>query len=80
MELKIARTELNGTYKAISLESIEAEVKKSGQKIYYFDRENSHKDLIALIEHFEDKGLSAYLRTVKYGLDDSEYMYEVHIL
>lgn len=80
MELKIARKELNTTPKGISLENIESEVKKSGQKIYYFDRENSHKDLIALIEHFETKGMSAYLRTVKYGLDESEYMYEVHIL
>ncbi|NLY04431.1 MAG: hypothetical protein GXZ15_06335 [Campylobacter sp.] len=80
MELKIARSELNAKSKVISLDTIEAEVKKSGQKIYYFDRENSHKDLISLIEHFESKGMSAYLRTVKYGLDDSEYMYEVHII
>jgi len=80
VELKIARTELSKALKSISLEEIEKEVAKAGQKIFYFDRENPHKDLIALIEYFEKKEMSAYLRTVKYGLDESEYMYEVHIL
>lgn len=80
MELKIARIELDEAPKNITLSKIEEEVKQVGQKIYYFDKENSHKDLINLIEHFEEKGYSAYLRTVKYGLDENEYMYEVHIL
>lgn len=80
MELKLARTELDKAPKSISFEKIKENVDKSGQKIYYFDRENSHKDLIALIEFFESDGMSVYHRTVKYGLDDNEYMYEVHIL
>ena len=70
MELKLARAELDAKPKTISLEKIEAAV----------DKENTHKQLIALVEHFEEKGLSVYHRTVKYGLDDSDYMYEVHIL
>lgn len=80
MELKLARSELSAKPKTISLDKIEAAVLKDGQKIFYFDRENSHKQLIALIEHFEEKGLSVYHRSVKYGLDDNDYMYEVHIL
>ncbi|MSN95638.1 hypothetical protein F1B92_00230 [Campylobacter sp. FMV-PI01] len=80
MELKLARKEPDKSGGTITLEKIEQEIKKAGQKIFYFDRENQHKDLIALIEHFESNGMSAYLRTVKYGLDDNEYMYEVHIL
>lgn len=79
MELKLARMELDSKPKTISLEKIEATVKQSG-KIFYFDKDNSHKDLIALIKHFEQKGLSVYHRTVKYGLDENDYMYEVHIL
>ena len=70
MELKLARAELDAKPKTISLEKIEAAV----------DKENTHKQLIALVEHFEEKGLSVYHRTVKYGLDESDYMYEVHIL
>ncbi|CAD7287210.1 HP0268 family nuclease [Campylobacter suis] len=80
MELKLARNEIDAKPKAISLDKIEAAVNKEGQKIFYFDKENSHKQLIALVEHFEEKGLSVYHRTVKYGLDDNDYMYEVHIL
>lgn len=55
-------------------------VDKDGQKIFYFDKENSHKDLVALVEHFETKGFSVYLREIKYGLGEGDYMYEVHIL
>ncbi|BCX79708.1 HP0268 family nuclease [Campylobacter sp. 19-13652] len=80
MELKLARTELNAKPKSISLEKIEAAVAKDGQKIFYFDRDNSHKELIALVEYFEEKGLGVYHRTVRYGLDDNDYMYEIHIL
>jgi len=80
MDLKLARTEIDGKPEKISVKKIEEELAASGQKIYYFDKENSHKDLISFIEHFEEKGYSVYHRTVKYGLDESEYMYEVHIL
>ncbi|MBE3606236.1 hypothetical protein CCAL13119_04585 [Campylobacter sp. RM13119] len=80
MELKLARTEIDTKPKTISLDKIEAAVNKDGQKIFYFDKENNHKQLIELVEYFEEKGLSVYHRSVKYGLDDNDYMYEVHIL
>lgn len=80
MNLKLARTEINAKPAEISLEKLEEEVKKNGQIFFYFDRENSHKDLISLIEAFEKKGYSVYHRTVKIGLGENEYMYEVHIL
>ncbi len=80
MELKLARNELKNKPKPITLEKIEEEVEKEGEKIFYFDRENAHKDLVELVEYFENKGYSVYLREVKYGLDDNDYLYEVHIL
>lgn len=80
MELKLARTELDSKPKTISLEKIEATINKDGGKIFYFDKDNSHKQLIALVKYFEEKGLSVYHRTVRYGLDENDYMYEVHIL
>ncbi|CAD7287490.1 hypothetical protein LMG7974_00369 [Campylobacter majalis] len=80
MELKLARAELGTKPKTISLDKIESAVEKEGQKIFYFDKENSHKQLIELVEFFEEKGLSVYHRVVKYGLDEKDYMYEVHIL
>lgn len=80
MELKLARTELDSKPKNISLEKIEEQINKKSSKIFYFDKENSHKELISLVEYFEEKGMSVYHRTVKYGLDENDYMYEVHIL
>lgn len=80
MQLKLARTAIKGKPKQIQLEKIEEIVEKDGQKIFYFDKENSHKDLVALVEHFEEKDCSVYFREVKYGLDEGDYMYEVHIL
>ena len=81
MELRLAREEINKKPShTISLEKIESELEKQGEKIYYFDRENTHKQLISMVEHFEKKGFSVYHRIVKYGLDENQYCYEVHIL
>ncbi|TKX30458.1 HP0268 family nuclease [Campylobacter estrildidarum] len=80
MDLKLVRSLVNEKPKNISLNAIEEIVNKEGQKFFYFDKENSHKSLIALVEHFEKKGLSVYYRTIKYSLDENDFMYEVHIL
>jgi hypothetical protein len=80
MELKLARREINAKPKAITLEKVEEIIAKDSHKILYFDKENSHKDLVALVEHFEQKDFSVYLREVKYGLGEDDYMYEIHIL
>ena len=80
MEIKLARNEINGKPKAITLEKVTEIIDKDGQKIFYFDKENSHKDLVALVEYFETKGFSVYLREIKYGLGEGDYMYEVHVL
>ncbi len=80
MELVLARDELNKEQKSITLQEITKELEKDGQKIFYFDQSNSHKDLVSLVEYFEEQNASVYLREIKYGLDDSDYIYEVHIL
>ena len=80
MELKFARTELDSKPKKVDLKKITEMVEKSNSLILYFDRENSHKDLLALQDHFEAEGKSFYMREVRYGLSANEYMYEVHIL
>ncbi len=80
MELKLARTEINAKPKKIDLEKIENMLEKKESVILYFDRENSHKDLLDLQDHFEAAGKSFYMKEVKYGLADNEYMYQVHII
>ncbi|CAA6811298.1 MAG: FIG00388607: hypothetical protein [uncultured Sulfurovum sp.] len=78
MKLKLARASIDKKPKAIEVDKIEEDLEK--KSIFYFDKENTHKDLKALIEHFETKTYSVYMREVKFGLNDDEYLYEVHIV
>ncbi|MFY9101327.1 hypothetical protein OZY48_09820 [Aliarcobacter cryaerophilus] len=80
MELLLARNELNEKPKKVQLEKIKDELKKEAQKIFYFDKDNSHKDMMALVEALEKEGFNIYFREIKFGLADDEYMYEVHAL
>ena len=80
MDLKFARTEVDAKPKKVDLAKLEANVEKEDSVIFYFDRENSHKDLLELQDYFEAKGKSFYMSEVKYGLSDNEYMYQVHII
>ncbi len=80
MELKFARTDIDQKPKKAEVAKIEAQLEKDDNAIFYFDRENSHKDLLELQDYFEAKGKSFYMSEVKYGLSDSEYMYQVHII
>ncbi len=78
MKLKLARTTLKAKPKTIELKKLEEDL--ATKSIFYFDKDNTHKEMIELIEYFEGKGCSVYMREVKYGLDDNEYIYEVHIV
>ena len=80
MELLFARNELNEKPKKVQLDKIKDELKKDGQRIFYFDRDNSHKDMMALVDALEADSYNVYFREVKYSLADDEYMYEVHAL
>lgn len=80
MNLKLAKKSLKDEPQTISLESIEEAVLNEGQKFFYFDNDNPDKDMLKLVKHFEKKGISIYHRQVKYGLDDQDFIIEVHIL
>jgi len=80
MDLKLARTDINAKPKKTDVAKIEAMVEKDNSVIIYFDRENSHKDLLALQDHFEAQGKSFYMSEVKYSLADNDYIYQVHIM
>lgn len=80
MELLLARNELNEKPKKIKLDKLKDEVSKTGEKIFYFDKDNSHKDMMNIVDVFEEEGYNVYFREIKYGLADDEYMYEVHVL
>lgn len=79
MDFKLAKPTLESKSAKISLKQIEEECTKEG-KIYYFSNENAHKDLLKIVETFNEKGRNAYLREARYGLDEKEYIYELHII
>ena len=80
MNLKFARTDIDTKPKKVDVAKMEQSVEKDGSVIFYFDKDNSHKDLLELQDYFEAKGQSFYMSEVKFGLADSEYMYQVHII
>lgn len=83
MELKLAKTTLNAKSKANATKiSCEDVLKKltQGENIFYFDKENSHKDMQKACAFFEKAGHSTHLNEVRYGLDEGSYIYELHII
>ncbi len=81
MKLKLAKNRDTQEIKEVSIDEIEEKVKENRTgAIVYFDQENSHKDLVEMVEVFEEKGYSVYLKEIRFGLDENNYMYEVHIL
>ena len=80
MEVLLARKELTDKPKKVQVPKLIEELKEAGEKIFYFDKDNSHKDMMALVDSFEEEGYNVYFREIRYGLADDEYMYEVHTL
>ncbi|MGP1560978.1 MAG: HP0268 family nuclease [Helicobacteraceae bacterium] len=80
MELKLAKPELSGKPKTIDVKKIIESIKEKEEKIIYFDKTNSHKDLMQALKLFEKEGFSVYFKEVRYGLDLDDYMYQAHIL
>lgn len=80
MDIKLARAHINEKPVKITTKKLEEMLEEKKSDIFYCDQENSHKDMQALLEYFEKKGRRAYFREVRYGLDEGDYMYEIHIL
>ncbi|RXJ56417.1 HP0268 family nuclease [Candidatus Marinarcus aquaticus] len=80
MDVLLARKELTEKPKKVQLDKLIEQLKEAGEKIFYFDKDNSHKDMMALVDTLEAEGFNVYFREVRYGLADDEYMYEVHAL
>jgi hypothetical protein len=80
MDILIARKELTAKPKKVSFEKLLDGLKQKEEEIFYFDRENSHKDMMSIVDKFEEVGYTVHFREVKYGLSDDEYLYEIHAL
>ena len=81
MEYILAQTDVEAKQvKKITLEEIEQLLNSGKISIIYLDRQNSEKDIMKLVAYFNKKNRNAYVREVKFGLDQNEYLYEIHII
>ena len=80
MDILLAREEITSKPKKLKVKKLLEDISKKEEEIFYFDRENSHKDMMAVVDKFEEAGYSVHFREVKYGLADEEYLYELHSL
>jgi hypothetical protein len=80
MDILIARDNIDKKPKKLSLTKIKKQLKEAEQKIFYFDKDNSHKNMMALVDSIEVDDYNVYFKEVKYGLGDQEYIYELHAL
>jgi hypothetical protein len=81
LEFKLARESLDSKPEVVSVEYIEERAESKDETIIYLDRTNSQKALNQLQKHFDKKtDKTVYRREVKFGLDENDYLYEIHIL
>ena len=80
MEYKLAQVDAESEAKIVTLEEIEELSKSDKESIIYFDRTNSEKSLKLLVKYFDKQDRNVYIREVKFGLDENDYLYEVHVL
>jgi hypothetical protein len=80
MDILLARTKINKKPKTISVNKLKEELSLCNDKLFYFDRDNSHKDMMSLIDTFENDNFTVHFREIKFGLEEDAYMYELHIL
>ncbi|RDU59322.1 HP0268 family nuclease [Helicobacter marmotae] len=80
MELKLAKSAPNAkTLTKITTEDILKQC-AAGTHIFYFDKENSHKDMQKACTFFQKQGYSTHLHEIRYALDEGSYIYELHII
>lgn len=79
MDFILAKLNSESKSSKLSLKQIQEQTQEGG-KIFYFSNENAHKDLLKIVETFQKNGRSAYLREARFGLDEKEYIYELHII
>ena len=80
MDILLARKELIQKPKKVNFDKLLEILAEKEEEIFYFDRENSHKDMMTIVDKFEESSYTVHFREVKYGLADNEYMYEIHAL
>ena len=80
MEILLARETITSKPKKVDVTTLKEELTTCNDKLFYFDRDNSHKDMMSLIDTFEDDNFTVHFREIKFGLEEDSYIYELHVL
>jgi dynactin complex subunit len=80
MNILLARQTEKSKPKKISIKTLKEQLNTKIDKLFYFDKDNTHKQMLDLVELFEKDNYTVHLREIKYGLDEDNYMYEIHFL
>lgn len=76
MKFKLAKQTLNAKPKEINLDEIIKILEE--KQVVFLDHSNNAEDVAKLAEKLKD--YKVYINTVKFGLLEDEFIYEVHIL
>lgn len=77
MEYKLVRESNKPT---ISIDEIKEEVDLKGNAFYYFSYENDSKDIDKLKNSLNKAGYNLKSSTIKYSIDKSDFLYEIHVI
>ena len=80
MDLLVAREELTDKPKKTTIKKVIESIDPHEHNIFYFDKENSHKNMVSAVDGIESEGYNVYFREIKFGLCEDEYMYELHVV
>ncbi len=78
MEIKLAKINNETEGGSITLEKLLEEGANGG--FYYLDRDIKEKDIQKLLKTLDNKGYKAHLNRVAFGLDEKDFIYELHIV
>lgn len=76
MKLKLAKQTLDSKSKEVSLDEVLKIILE--KKVVFLDSDNNEDDIKKIVEELDNH--KVYVNTVRYGLAEDEYIYEVHIL
>ncbi len=76
MKLKLAKQTLDSKSKEVSLDEVLKIILE--KKVVFLDSDNNEDDIKKIVEKLDNH--KVYVNTVRYGLAEDEYIYEVHIL
>jgi hypothetical protein len=80
MEILLARETITSKPINVKIAELKKNLSNTTDQLFYFDRDNSHKDMMSLIESFEDDNFTVHFREIKFGLEEDAYLYELHII